>query len=57
MYGDSPKKLLNKINLNKFTNKKVDPLKELFPNKILNSLCNVVKMLAQINKIREGMIQ
>jgi hypothetical protein len=41
IYGNSPKKLLNKINLNNEIKIKVDPLNLEIPNNVLNSECKV----------------
>lgn len=54
IYGNKPKKLLNKIKVNKEINIKVVPLNLEIPNKVLNSACNVKKILFQNIKIREG---
>lgn len=56
IYGNSPKKLLNKIIENKEININVLPLKgELI--KILNSKWRVLIILNHINEYREGIIQ
>lgn len=56
IYGNSPKKLLNRINLNKEMNISVDPL-ILGPIRVLNSLCNVKDTLFQIILSRDGISQ
>jgi len=57
IYGNNPRKLLNKIILNKLIKIKVLPLNPLFPNNVLNSLCKVliIKFHKYIN--REGINQ
>lgn len=57
IYGNNPKKLLNKINLNKEINIKVVPLKLEIPNSVLNSLWRIINILFQNKKIREGINQ
>ena len=57
IYGNSPKKLLNRIYVNKEINIKVVPLKLLGPISILNSLCNVIKILFQKIFNRDGINQ
>lgn len=57
IYGNKPKKLLNKINENKEIKINVLPLKELGPNKVLNSECNVKVIFVQIKCKREGINQ
>ena len=43
MYGNSPRKLLNRIRENSDTNRKILPLLILFPpSTVLNSLCSFV---------------
>ena len=54
MYGNNPKKLLNKINENKEINIKEFPFLLFGPNNVLNSLCSVVKIKFHIMFIREG---
>lgn len=56
IYGNSPKKLLNKINLNKEINIRVDPLIE-GPIKVLNSLWRALIILIHRILIREGINQ
>ena len=54
IYGNNPKKLLNKINENREINIKVVPLNLLIPINILNSLWRVKKILFQKRFKREG---
>lgn len=57
IYGNNPKKLLNKIKENIETKIKVDPLNLFVPSKILNSLWRVFKIKFQIIKNRLGINQ
>lgn len=57
MYGNNPRKLLNIIIENKEIKIKVAPKIELFPIKVLNSLCNVIIILIQVNEYRLGINQ
>lgn len=57
IYGNNPRKLLNKIIENKEININVLPLCPVVPNKVLNSLWRVNKILFQIILWREGIIQ
>jgi hypothetical protein len=57
IYGNKPKKLLYKINLNKEIKIKVLPLWPVEPSKVLNSLCRVNKILFQIMWYRDGINQ
>lgn len=57
IYGNNPKKLLNKIKVNKEINIKVVPLKLKGPINVLNSLCKVIKIVFQKMFNREGNIQ
>jgi hypothetical protein len=45
------------IKVNTLRNKNVLPLKEEGPNRVLNSLCRVVKALNKINEVRLGRTQ
>lgn len=54
MYGNNPRKLLNKIKEKREINIKVVPLNLEIPNKVLNSKCNVKKILFQNIKFRDG---
>lgn len=54
IYGNNPKKLLNKIKVNKEININVVPLNLLIPNNVLNSECKIKKILFQNMEIREG---
>lgn len=56
IYGNNPKKLLNKIIENKVTKIRVLPLTSL-PNKVLNSKCSVVIIFIQRRFIRDGINQ
>lgn len=56
-YDKSPKKLLNRINLNKEIKIRVDPLKDEGPLNILNSLWRKKKIECQKINIRLGIIQ
>ena len=55
-YGRSPRELLKTINLNKLT-KIIVPPGLLGPKSVLNSLCNVVVIMAQSKDHRDGMNQ
>jgi hypothetical protein len=57
MYGNSPKKLLNKIIANKDTKIKVLPLILFALIRVLNSLCKVIMILIHNRFIREGISQ
>jgi hypothetical protein len=57
MYGNKPKKLLNKIKVNNEINIKVVPEYLWIPNKVLNSLWRVVKILFQKIFKRDGINQ
>lgn len=57
IYGNSPKKLLNKIIENNEINKKVLPWCLFSPNKVLNSLFNVKVILFHKIWYREGINQ
>ena len=57
IYGNKPKKLLNKIIANKLIKIKVLPLNPLFPNSVLNSLCSVIIIIFHKNINREGINQ
>ena len=57
MYGNNPKKLLNKIIENNEIKINVLPLELILPIKILNSLCKVIIILIQIKVKREGINQ
>lgn len=57
IYGNNPKKLLNKIKLNKEIKINVLPLCPVGPNKVLNSLWRVIKILFQIIWYRDGINQ
>jgi hypothetical protein len=55
IYGNRPKKLLNRISENKDTNKNVLPLLIfLVPRRVLNSLCNFVEIRFHIIGYRDG---
>lgn len=55
MYGNSPRKLLNKINENRDTNRNVPPfLFLLLPNSVLNSLWSFVVNKFHVIKCRDG---
>jgi hypothetical protein len=54
-YGNNPIILLNRININKVTNKSVNPLFSLRIN--LNSLCIVIIIFLTTKLYREGVIQ
>jgi hypothetical protein len=54
IYGNSPKKLLNKIKEKREINIKVVPLNLEIPNNVLNSKCKVKKILFQNMELREG---
>lgn len=57
IYGNNPKKLLNKIIVNKLIKIKLLPLKPLFPIKILNSLWRVKIKFFHKYSIRVGINQ
>jgi len=57
MYGNKPRKLLNKINLNKLMKRKVLPFSPLFPIKFLNSLCKLINIICHKYDNREGINQ
>lgn len=55
--GNNPIKLLNKMNANSEIKMKVLPLWLNGPNKVLNSLCKVFKIIIQIIINRDGINQ
>lgn len=57
IYGNSPKKLLNKIIVNRLIKIKALPLKPEFPIRVLNSFCRVVMIIFHKNIIRLGISQ
>lgn len=57
MYGNNPRKLLNKIIENKLIKMNVLPLNPIGPIRVLNSLCNVIVILFHIYLIRLGINQ
>lgn len=57
IYGNNPIKLLNRIIENKEINIKVDPFDPIGPNRVLNSLWRVNKILFQKIWYREGINQ
>lgn len=55
IYGNNPRKLLNRIRENNDTNKKVLPLLIFFPpSKVLNSLCSFVNSVFHRVEYRDG---
>jgi hypothetical protein len=54
IYGNKPKKLLKRMNVNSEININVVPLYLWIPNRVLNSLCRVIKILFQKIFNREG---
>jgi hypothetical protein len=57
IYGNKPRKLLNRIKEKREINIKVVPLNLEIPNRVLNSKCKVKKILLQNIKLREGINQ
>lgn len=57
IYGNNPRKLLNRIIENKLINRNVLPLNLLFPKRFLNSLCKVKVIIVHKKVIRDGINQ